>query len=382
MNYTSCETPSDPFREVSHLSTRFTAFSSMLFALALFPGLPHASAQANSPRSVPVPAQPPAAEPSASSDSRLITINVSVADSKDAPVAGLTRNDFSLFDNKKPARILAFKTLGSAQTPDRPSEMIIVIDAINLEFQYVAYTREQVDGFLRSNEGHLAQPTSIYVVTDTGVSVMGAPTTDGNALAQTFKQYQSGLRDLRRDGVYAAYELFSMSVQKFMDIIGTVSDQPGRKLVIWIGPGWPMLAGPAVLEPARKAQQQYFDTIVRLSTVMRQSQVTLDSVSGGLPNAYTYYYESYVKGVKSVNDALIPDLSEKVIAAQSGGIVIPPDFGLGINLAKCVNLSSIVYQISFDAPPTEKTDQFHSLEVRVDRPGVKVYTNTGYYDQP
>lgn len=354
----------------------------MLFALPLLAISPCASAQASPPRPAAAPAQPSTGSATLPGDSRRITINVSVADTKESPVPGLTQKDFSLFDNKKPVKILSFQALGNAQAPARPDELVLVVDAINLEFQYVSYARQELEKFLRSNEGRLTQPTVIYVVTDDGISVLGDPSTDGNAIADAFDKYRNGLRAIGRGSIYAAFDRFSMSVQKFMSIISDAASQPGRKLVIWIGPGWPMLGGPAVLEPPPRTQRQYFSAIVGLSTTMRQNQVTLDSVSAGMPNPYTYYYESWLKGVKSPNDANIANLSEKVIAAQSGGIVIPPDFGLGANIGKCIDLSSVVYRLSFDAPPTEKPDQYHALEVKIDRRGLKAYTNTGYYNQP
>jgi hypothetical protein len=34
--------------------------------------------------------------------------------------------------------------------------------------------------------------------------------------------------------------------------------QPGRKMVFWISPGWPMLSGPNVVQLTPKQQQQLF----------------------------------------------------------------------------------------------------------------------------
>ena len=117
-------------------------------------------------------------------------------------------------------------------------------------------------------------------------------------------------------------------------------------------------------------------------TEMRQDQVTLDSVSTGMPNQTTYDYEAFLKGVKSPNEASAGNLAEKVIAVQSGGIVIPPDSNLQGNIGKCIDISSVVYRITFNAPAADKPGRYHTLAVKIDRRGVKAYTNTGYYDQP
>ena len=312
-----------------------------------------------------------------------VTIDVSVTDSKDSPIPGLTQKDFTLLDDKRPVPILSFQELGNEQTPARPDQVVIVVDAINLEFRYVSLARLQLQQLLRSNEGHLTQPTSIIFVTETGGVDLAPPTTDGNALLTAFDKYQSGLRPIGRAGAfYAALERFSISVQDFISIIDGASAQPGRKLLIWIGPGWPMLSGPNIIPPTPEQEQKMFQSIVHLSTEMRQNQVTLDSVSTGMPYAATYDYESFLKGVKSPRETNTGNLSEKVIALQSGGIVIPPDSNLQGNIGKCIDISSVVYRITFNAPPADKPDQYHALMVKIDRRGLKAYTNSGYYDQP
>jgi len=40
------------------------------------------------------------------------------------------------------------------------------------------------------------------------------------------------------------------------------------------------------------------------------------------------------------------------------------------------------YAVSFDSVPTVQTDEYHSLQVKIDKPGVKAVTNTFYYGEP
>ena len=321
--------------------------------------------------------------PIPSGANRRVTINVTVMDSKGMPVPGLTQQDFALFDNKKPTPITSFEAFGSAQTPARPDEVILVVDAVNLEFQYVAYTRQEMEIFLRENEGHLAAPTSIFVASDTGVSGLSEPSANGIALADALDQNQSGLRMVGKSaGIWGADERFQVSLQMFMSIVQNAAARPGRKLIIWIGPGWPLLNSVRFNEPSRKLEQQFFDAIVQISTAMRQNNITLDSISAGMPDSTTFIYQSFLKGVKSPNDADTPNLGEKVIAAQSGGIVIPPEFNLPGDIQKCIDDASVYYRLSFDAPPADKPNQFHSLEVKVGGRKLETHTNVGYYDQP
>ncbi|MGH9599697.1 MAG: VWA domain-containing protein [Terracidiphilus sp.] len=358
-------------------------FLSMLLCLPILAFTLAATAQETFPKAG-VGAVPPAAEPpTPSGANRRVTIDVTVTDSRRMPVAGLSRQDFTLLDNKKPVNIVSFEAFGSAQTPARPDEVILVVDAVNLKFLYVAYTRQELEKFFRQNEGRLDEPLSIFVTSDTGVSGMRAPSTNGNAVADALDRFQGGLRLVGRSaGVYGAGERFEMSVRMFMSIVQIAARQPGRKLIVWIGRGWPMLGGPGFDSPSEGLQRQYFAAIVRLSTVMRQNKITLDSISAGLPDSFTFLYQSYLKGVKSPRYADSANLDEKVIAVQSGGIVLPPQFNLPGDIQKCIDDASVFYRLSFDAPPAEKPNEYHALGVKIAGRGLKALTNTGYYDEP
>jgi VWFA-related protein len=355
----------------------------MLLCLQILVCAHAAPAQENYPKASLGPVQPQAEPTVPSGTNRRVMIDVTVTDSKGMPVPGLAQQDFTLLDNKKPMPIASFEAFGNAQTPARPDTVILVVDAVNLEFRYVSYARQELDHYFRENEGHLAAPLSVFVTSDTGVSGLGEPTTNGIALADALGRYQGGLRMVGRSaGAYGADERFQMSIQMFMSILQYAAGRPGRKLIIWIGPGWPMLSGPRFNGPSQKSQRQLFEAIVRISTAMRQHQITLDSISAGFPDALTFLYQSYLKGVKSPDGADTPYLGEKVIADQSGGIVIPPSFNLPVDIGKCIDDASVFYRLSFDAGPADKPDQYHSLEVKAGKRDLKAMTNTGYYDQP
>jgi VWFA-related protein len=158
--------------------------------------------------------------------------------------------------------------------------------------------------------------------------------------------------------------------------------RPGRKLLIWVGPGWPMLSGMGFSEPTQKQQQQLFDSVVGFSTRLRESQVTLYSVSAGEPDVYAQLYRGYLKGVKSPRQTDNADLDSKVLAIQTGGLVLGPNNDLSSQIDSCVRDASAYYTISFDPPQADKRDEYHDLKVQVDKPKLTVRTSSGYYNQP
>jgi VWFA-related protein len=361
-----------------------------LFPLAIYgqaaPGAPTAvqPAPASAPPAPAAPAAPntPAA-PAADASGSGIHLDIVVTDHSGIPIPGLGASDFTVLDNNQPAKILSFHAYdATANPPDTPVQVIIVFDTVNTDFNAVSYTRQQVSSFLRLNGGHLAQPVTLAFLTNTGVEPQGPPTVDGNALASTLDSAQSRLRTINNSaGAYGAIERFEISSHMLDGIVQRELEIPGRKLLIWAGPGWPMLDGPNI-NISNKGQQGLFAQIVELSTSLRQAQVDLYSVSQGMPGEDTFLYQSFLKGVKKVSQANIPNLGLKVLAVQSGGLVLPPTNDVSASLQTCVRDAATYYSVSFAPRPADGPDEYHKLDVRVDKPGLIARTNTGYYDQP
>ncbi len=314
-----------------------------------------------------------------------IHLNVVVTDKTGNPVTGLTPRDFTLFDNNREMPIAGFRAHSGAMTD--PVRVILIIDAVNVGFQSVSYSRYGIDAFLRSNGGRLAAPVSIYWYTDEGLEGQGpegqpAEMTDGNALAAQLDATEGRLRLLNRSaGAWGAIERFEMSVQMMDRIAHIEARNPGRKLIVWIGPGWPLLDNPN-MQMSWKQQQSLFQNIVSLSTLLRQGQIEICSASQGMPDPYTYLYQGYTKGVKKASQASLPDLNLKVLAVESGGQVLPPSNDLAAEIGKCMQDAGAYYTIGFDPPQADGPDEYHALKVKVDKPGLTARTDTGYYNQP
>lgn len=322
-------------------------------------------------------------QPAAAAPSGTIQLNVMVTDKSGKPVSGLTAADFTLLDNNRPGKILSFHAYdGRAEQTDPPVKVIVLLDTVNTDFTEVSYARQQVATLLRQDAGRLAQPTAIYFLTDEGVEMAAQPSEDGNALASMLDAADSRLRTVSRSaGAYGAIERFQLSLKMLTEIARDEAGKSGRKLLIWAGPGWPMLEEPGI-QYGEKTQEKLFESIVELSTVLRQGQIALYSVAQGMPGTGTYAFESYLKGVKKPNQATPGDLGLKVLAVQSGGLMVPPSNDLGASIRVCLGDAKVFYTLSFEPPPADGPNQYHELKLKVDKPGVTARTNTGYYDQP
>jgi VWFA-related protein len=317
---------------------------------------------------------------------RLITLDVAVAEKSGTPVPGLRQQDFTLLDNKQPQKILSFRAPQDAAASDVPAQVILVVDEVNTSFRNVATERIQIDKFLSQNNGQLPLPVSIVFFTDKGASIGSAPSKDGKALIAELHDTNAPLRFIGRStGFYGAGDRVQLSLNTIGEIASYEAPKPGRKLVVWISPGWPLLSGPRE-DLSSKTQQNIFNTIVGLSDALRKAKITLYSVdplgtadAGGLR---TVYYESFLKGVKTPNQVQIGNLGLQVLARQSGGLALNSSNDVAGEIAQCVDDANAFYVLTFESQPADGPNDYHSLEVKVDRPKVTARTRTGYYAQP
>jgi VWFA-related protein len=196
-----------------------------------------------------------------------------------------------------------------------------------------------------------------------------------------------------------------MALQALTQLVNTAAARPGRKLAIWISPGWPLLIGPHV-ELSAKDRQWIFDSVVALSRGLRQAGISIyqvdpsgpADVSGGR-ESYTIegaaqasysigggeqssYALGFVKGVRTPKQVANAHLSLQVLAVQNGGQILTANNDIAGEIAMCVADAMAYYSISFDGTAADVPNEYHALEVKLGKPGLTARTRTGYYAQP
>ncbi len=353
-------------------SVNLDRFVARLFAV-IVSGLSVASAQHSLP-AIPLPSAAPA--PAGS-----VTLNVVVDTKSGQPVPNLRQQDFTVLDNKKPRPITSFRIVSPAEVP---VHVIVVLDAVNTPFSMVAYVREGVENFLKANEGALAHPTSIAVLSDEGLQIDDRFSTNGLALSDDLEKHQIGLRQINRSSEWSGDERLQICLNAFNQFLNFAGTLPGRKIAIWISPGWPLVSGPQVYL-TQKQEEQIFTAVVGFSTQMRSADVTLyniNPVGVGESLARADYYEAFLKGVSKVNDVQPGNLGVQVIALQSGGLATQSNSDVTGLIRKCLADVDSWYEIAFDPPPPDKPNEYHHLDVKVDQRDTVVRTRDGYYSNP
>jgi VWFA-related protein len=374
---------------------RFFLVVLCFLSLAVF-AQPHTvtpAQQSSQPQAAPAPPATPSTPAAPASSQALpapapdhrISLDVVVTDKAGNPQSGLQQQDFTILDDKQPETIASFRATDEGPTAE-PMQVILLVDAVNVGVQTMAFERLELEKFLRQDGGHLALPTSMVFLTDTATEVQPTATRDGNSLADLLNSKETGLRIIgRSQGIYGAMDRFNLCLTALERITGYEARQPGRKLLVWFSAGWPMLSGPRI-DLSKKNQEWLFNSIVAMSRSLREARITLYSVdpigAAEAASFRTFYYESFLKGVPSANKVLPGNLALQVLAAQSGGKVLNSNNDLTKLIANCVIDAKAYYTLSFIYPPADHPDEFHSLEIKVDKPGLIARTRTGYYAQP
>lgn len=315
-----------------------------------------------------------------------ISLDVVVTDKAGNPIPGLQQQNFTLLDDKQPQKITSFRVSPETDQASDLIQAILLVDAVNSSERGVAYQGEQLQQFFRRDGGRLPIPTSLIIFTDTSTQVQPQPTQDGNTLVAALNANRPGWRAIGRSaGFYGAADRLQLSLHALQGIIQYEANQPGRKLLIWISPGWPLLSGPEV-ELTAKQQEGIFREIVTLCKELREARITLYAVDPfGMADAgsfRTFYYETFLKGVTSSNKVDNGDLALQVLAVQSGGRVLNSSNDFPGLIAACFADSKAYYSISFESPPADHPNEYHALAVKVDKPSLTARTRTGYYAQP
>jgi VWFA-related protein len=318
----------------------------------------------------------PAGEPS----SRSVQLDVVVAAKSGPPVAGLEQRDFTLLENKSVQPITSFKAVSIGQ---EPVEVILLLDAVNAEFDVQASERNKVQDYLRANGGRLTYPTTIAVLTDQGTQIQKNLSGDGNELSGVLDQYTIARREITRGTQWGAYDRLQISLSAIRDLTGYAATLPGRKIILWISPGWPMFGNSNNLDSQER--RQIFDNVVSFSTQLRQAKATLynlNPLGAGEPLFRADYYQIFLKGVSTPNQVDIGDLGLQVLAIQSGGLALEANTDVAGMIKRCLEDAASWYEITFDAPVAEQPNEYHHVQIRLDKPGLTARTRDGYYAQP
>lgn len=345
------------------------------------PGLGHGNGEQLDPRAM----ESLGAMRMPDSDPSHVHLDAVVTDKQGKPVTDLRAQDFTVLDDGHPVAITDFAAGGIRS--DAISTVLIVFDTVNTPFADTAYARDQVMQYLRSDGGKLGHPVALFLFNGDGAVPIGHVSMDGNSLATALQAAGPNLHPVRQsEGFYGDEEKLDRSLRTLALLTRAAAQQPGRKLMFWLSPGWPMLVGTQQY-PSQKDLDIFFQWIVMMSNGLREARVTLFDVNPlRNPDAdfvQWNYYKEYLRGVPKPSKATAANLALQVLATQSGGGALnPTDKALWQEIAANVAQYDSGYTLAFDRPQAQHADEYHALKITVNTPGLVVHTRNAYYAEP
>lgn len=353
-----------------------------IFGVRLFSALALVSAQPGLSARDSQVASPPPAMLAAEGLARL---DVVVTDKTGKPATGLAPGDFMLLDNGQPAKIVSWQAFNPLSAKPYPSVQVILVideaDPINETDEgapRLSAALNEVEKYLRRNGGRLEVPVTIVRLSKGEIWETPAPLMDGNALAQVIAQpnarqsYFSKIADKGTAGKnglpFALNALGSIAIEK--------RQVPGKKLMFWIGPGWP------VVTKSVKSNYGVFDWITEFSTRLREARIAHYCATDWLSPNLSFNYRDFSKGITYAGSAHFTNLALEVLATQSGGGLLEGNNDLAELIDRQIEAERASYTLTFAVLRTDQVDEYHDVKVEPNKPDLTVHTSTGYYDEP
>ena len=333
-----------------------------------------------------------------------IILNVHVADASGKPDRDLGQADFTLYDNDQPRSLVTFRSVeGNAAQ----AHVLIVLDAVNNSTKQIHSFGKDIEKFLTAIDGPLPLSVSIGVFADAHIAFTPS-LRDPKALLTEFKGRTANLHATGCVSVPAPDEKLDMAgiikggmtatpsaaltclndrfVASLSALHRLAKDQvdiPGRAIVIWMGPGWPLLTNKEFSPDPPQLKENFFDQLVEVSTGLREGQVTLDAVAspdqvirGEAISARDF---DFFAGIAGPDQVRAGNLGLHALAHQTGGNILSDEHDVAAQLRQCIADAESYYVLAFDAPAAAAFGEYHTLGIKVDKPGLDARTITLYY---
>lgn len=428
--------------------------------VVLLAGLVPALAGAPAALSQSKPQSKPAAKPAAPSpeeskglflesvDVTVVNVDVYVTDKSGKRVTGLTRDDFEIFEDKKPVKITNFyavqgrKPVGGEEAapapvpavpglPAEPSQvpedqrlrLVIYIDNFNIHPFNRNRVMRDVRQFLRDNVTR--QDQVMLVSYDRELHVRRTFTNDADVVAQAMVELEkvSGnaiqheserhdvldridesrtveeARSIARAYAESTFNDLSFTIGALKDIVNSLAGVPGRKAVLYVSDGLPLVAGQDAFYAIQNKYPNSGGGGLTDSFQYDASRRFQEMTAGANANRVTFYtidaaglrtYSSLAadKAGSAGNQGVFLDSIQianmqstlQMIARETGGIALMNTNDAGPGLKRIAEDFGTYYSLGYS--PTHSGDgRFYKIDVKVKRKGLQVRHREGYRDK-
>jgi VWFA-related protein len=321
--------------------------------------------------------------------SNLVFLDVTVLDKKGRPVVkGLTKDDFTITEDKEPQRIFSFEApdvhILKKGAPENEAEnsapvTIIVLDLLNSSFADIAYIRYEVKRYLMAQPRQLAAPAELLAIRDEQLEMLQGYTRSRDDLEYALDHLPAVL-PFKFTHPSFFWERFGQSLDALQQIALQNRGIPGRKNVIWVGHGGPninldaaVLSGPVVV----KLLQYVHDT----TNLLVNSRISLFVIYPGLEvTAPALRYSALQADADIGNtDPFAGDINFGMMVNETGGKLFYNRNDVDAEIAKSEEMGAMYYTLTYQPHDVEPDGKFRRIRVTLRDPNLRAVTKAGYY---
>jgi len=400
---------------------RRLAFLSLMVSYAAWPG---SLAPAQQPANAGAPnAAPKLQQPATTirTTTRLVQVSVVVTDKKGAPITGLKREDFTVFDQSNPQEIAFFSEAPHAlATPAQPlpknvftnrfdlkgqepgAVTVVLFDSLNTTFADQAYVREQVIKFLKSlkPQDHVA----IYALT-TKLLQLHEFTQDASALVKAASQFQPLPMSATNPQFYdlpagnQEWQAFQSSVgeaavsqagesldyrarttsEAFRMIANHVAAIPGRKNLVWVSASFPLWFSMGTVNVRDGRIEALTKEAGRALNRANMAIYPVDAKGVQVDPSFSAAATQEPAGDNLMSETLSRQAAERMLADITGGQAYYGNNDIAAGVRKAFDDARYSYTIGFYPDHGQWKGEYRKISIRTNIKGAQLRYRAGYF---
>lgn len=317
--------------------------------------------------------------------STLVFLDVTVLDKSGHPVVhGLTRDDFTITEDKKPQRIFSFEApqvhgISSRDNANgKAPTTILVLDLLNSSFSDLAFIHYSVRKFLMMQPEQMPAPAEMMVIGNQSLEMLQGFTRSRADLLDALDHLPAALPFKEMNNSFF-WDRFQQSIDALQQIALQGRGVPGRKNIIWVGHGGPNinLVGPDLTGEDIEGLKRYVhDTTNRLV----DSRITLYVIYPGL-KMHRDMTVSMMDSDADIgdDDPFSGDINFGVFANETGGELFFNRNDVDSLIARSEVLGSEYYTLTYQPQDQDQNGKFRRIRVVVRDRNLRVVTKAGYF---
>ncbi len=385
----------------------------LVFALVV-----SAAVSAGSPQNSPSSSQNPVFR----TDAGLIRVSVVVQDGRGEPIAGLTADDFELFDQGEQQKVALFSTEGSAapaHLPEGPNVFtnrvdgpasagvtVLLLDRLNTSQEHQIIARRHLLQYLKQLRPD--DRVGFYVLEADEVRVLHDFTRDASSLLAAIERVEArsstalaGSQDRLARAVEAGIRGLDTEIEGWLQraeqqiqgffterrvtattgamegIAAHLAGVRGRKNVIWISSGFPIQFNDGI--GVRMASPE----ILRATRALNDADIAFYPVDArGLMGVFSTSPAARQQEFATLDHLMRNVEASQVIAEKTGGRAYFNTNDLGGAIKRAAEDSRLTYVLGYTPTHGKWDGRFREIKVRVRRRDVAVRHRSGYYALP